>query len=664
MGKFFYTILLFLVMLTLNGFINSPAGAAQEHPRVFLDGQLMTFDVPPVIVEGRTLVPLRAVFQSLGANVTWDEDTKTVTAARGVTLIKLQIDNKTAFKNNQPVYLEVPPTIMNDRTLVPLRFVSEALEARVDWDGPSQTVTITSKYKDSGALSKGEAGSVSSYMIYYGYVDGNIIALAKTYDLVILHTGQANLTRRQVEEIQKGVDPLSPADDVLVLGYISIGEDLRTVGLSAEQMKADPRFTGDGTGPRVDPRGPHPNGGAPLPENDLLGDPSPSGSGFASWYLDDNNMDGKPDTNAFFKAAFVNAGDPAWFEVVNNMTKDGADHISGLAELLTTGYGRGLGLDGVFLDTVDTCAPNYYTDQNSPNQSEFEWTTPGFVEFIKKVRDTYPNKLVLQNRGLFFFDPRQEHYKYTTRPYIDLVLFESYRLNSNNFEEYSETFFPDNKYNYAPKLMAEANRADGFEVLSLGYAEGPPDKMSTDTLLGSSSLGYDSLIEDIEEAQSAGFRHYITNAGIDLANTFVMDHADLTDSSPPEWSSTYNANAWPPGKPSPRTGIQEAAAGRGCATVRWDVALDSNRVGYALYYQTEPFDFRNDPKLTTAKRIVLDPAVGDGYAGGVGPGIYPYQAIIKDLTPGQTYYFNIRAFDDSPAANEDSNQVCLSCRVK
>lgn len=82
-------------------------------------------------------------------------------------------------------------------------------------------------------------------------------------------------------------------------------------------------------------------------------------------------------------------------------------------------YGRGLGCDGVFLDTIDTAAPNTYTSTASSNESKFEWTAPGFSAFIQHVRQAYPDRLILQNRGLFFFDPQYPHYAFTPRGNID-----------------------------------------------------------------------------------------------------------------------------------------------------------------------------------------------------------------------------------------------------
>ncbi|MGE5379734.1 MAG: copper amine oxidase N-terminal domain-containing protein [Methylocystaceae bacterium] len=113
-------------------------------PKVILDGRQISFDVPPVIENGRTLVPLRAIFEALGATVNWDETTQTVTAAKDNTTIKLRINSTTASLNGQPAALDVPAKIMKNRTLVPLRFVSEALGTDVNWNNENQTAVISS----------------------------------------------------------------------------------------------------------------------------------------------------------------------------------------------------------------------------------------------------------------------------------------------------------------------------------------------------------------------------------------------------------------------------------------------------------------------------------------------------------------------------------------
>ena len=214
-----------------------------------------------------------------------------------------------------------------------------------------------------------------TYMIYYGKLNSKLIRQAKQYDVVILHPKQGNLTRSQVREIQSA--------GACVLGYLSIGEDLRTAGMTPEDMLKDWRFTGDGSGPRVDGRE---AGDESLDHVDLLGAPSPAGSGYASYYLDDNDHDGKPDFNPSFGCAYTNIGDPAWYDALQDMMMGDSGGTPGIREILTTDYGRGLGCDGLLLDTVDTCAPNSYTDDSFPGKTRFEWTAPGVSSFLERLR--------------------------------------------------------------------------------------------------------------------------------------------------------------------------------------------------------------------------------------------------------------------------------------
>ncbi|MEW5922341.1 MAG: copper amine oxidase N-terminal domain-containing protein, partial [Bacillota bacterium] len=137
--KLIPAILITLIVLVFIG--TAPASAA---PRLLLDGKQLSFDVPPVTEQGRTLVPLRTIFEALGADVRWDGTTWTVTATKGQTTVRLTVGVRTAYKNGAPVNLDVPAKIVNGRTLVPLRFVSEALGAKVNWDTKTQVVTIRS----------------------------------------------------------------------------------------------------------------------------------------------------------------------------------------------------------------------------------------------------------------------------------------------------------------------------------------------------------------------------------------------------------------------------------------------------------------------------------------------------------------------------------------
>ncbi|MEW6388814.1 MAG: copper amine oxidase N-terminal domain-containing protein, partial [Thermodesulfobacteriota bacterium] len=122
--------------------VQQPAAPSPGGITVLLNDHPLSFDQPPVIVNDRTMVPLRAIFQALGAEVNWDGATQTVTATRGDTVIILVIGSPAAFKDGQAVTLDQPALLMGGRTMVPVRFVSEALGAEVNWDDATQTVTI------------------------------------------------------------------------------------------------------------------------------------------------------------------------------------------------------------------------------------------------------------------------------------------------------------------------------------------------------------------------------------------------------------------------------------------------------------------------------------------------------------------------------------------
>ncbi|PRO66290.1 NlpC/P60 family protein [Alkalicoccus urumqiensis] len=92
---------------------------------------------------GRTLVPMRSIFEQLGATVTWDGATKQVTGVLGDQTVELMIGSADAKASGKPVRLDQAAELINGNTMVPLRFVSESLGAKVDWDSVNNEVVIT-----------------------------------------------------------------------------------------------------------------------------------------------------------------------------------------------------------------------------------------------------------------------------------------------------------------------------------------------------------------------------------------------------------------------------------------------------------------------------------------------------------------------------------------
>lgn len=133
-------VLLCLVMSLLS---ISYVALAEEPIKVLLNGTELSFDQPPILENDRTLVPMRGIFEALGATVEWEESTQTITSTKDDITIIMQIGKHSFTKNGQEITLDVPPKVVNDRTLVPVRAIAESFEAAVGWDGATSTVTIS-----------------------------------------------------------------------------------------------------------------------------------------------------------------------------------------------------------------------------------------------------------------------------------------------------------------------------------------------------------------------------------------------------------------------------------------------------------------------------------------------------------------------------------------
>lgn len=101
---------------------------------VMVDGNKVIFDVQPQIIDGRTMVPVRGIFEALNAIVDWDGSTQTVIAKKDNTIIRITINQKSFTKNNESKKLDVPAQIINGRTLVPVRAIGESFDCTVLWD--------------------------------------------------------------------------------------------------------------------------------------------------------------------------------------------------------------------------------------------------------------------------------------------------------------------------------------------------------------------------------------------------------------------------------------------------------------------------------------------------------------------------------------------------
>ena len=116
-------------------------------PAMTVDGAEREIDpgrgTAPVVENGRTLLPVRAVVEAMGGAVAWDDETSTVVLAKDGTVMLLVIGSRAAFVNEASYTLDVAPAIAGDRTMLPIRFIAEGFGYAVAWDVDTQTVTLT-----------------------------------------------------------------------------------------------------------------------------------------------------------------------------------------------------------------------------------------------------------------------------------------------------------------------------------------------------------------------------------------------------------------------------------------------------------------------------------------------------------------------------------------
>ena len=119
---------------------------------VTLNGSKIYFDQPPIMQNDRTLVPMRKIFEAMGCNVEWDEESQMIDVWSGdENIMTLWVDYESMWTPEAYIELDVPPIVVNDRTLVPVRAISESIGALVDWDDYTQTVIITYNQKNSSS---------------------------------------------------------------------------------------------------------------------------------------------------------------------------------------------------------------------------------------------------------------------------------------------------------------------------------------------------------------------------------------------------------------------------------------------------------------------------------------------------------------------------------
>ncbi len=209
---------LLLALLMLMGMMAVPAMAADE-VSVYLFGEKLSFDVPAQIINGRTMVPMRKIFEELGATVDWDNDTRTVTSVREDKTIILTIDSYTMHVNGEAVTLDTAPCIIDGRTLVPARAVSESFDLKVDWDGTTRSVLITDG-SDPVVSEEDTFDYMSNFIMSYGEYDPteNEYMLLGEDDVVYIYSP----TDEEIAIIYVEQDTSDGTSYAVIVGYYKV----------------------------------------------------------------------------------------------------------------------------------------------------------------------------------------------------------------------------------------------------------------------------------------------------------------------------------------------------------------------------------------------------------------------------------------------------------
>ena len=166
--------------------------AKNDSIKVMYDGNTIDFDVQPEIIDDRVMVPMRAIFEAFGAMVKWDGDSQTITAKKKSKTISMTIGNTDMTKNDETYSFDTAPVIEDGRTLVPVRAVSDMLGLDVEWEDSDKTVTITTPTEEEDDSWKENTGTINlDTMETTGdgiSVSDNIITISKGGDFEVTGT--------------------------------------------------------------------------------------------------------------------------------------------------------------------------------------------------------------------------------------------------------------------------------------------------------------------------------------------------------------------------------------------------------------------------------------------------------------------------------------------
>ena len=221
------------IILSLTAVMSTSTALAEENITVMLNGQAMDFDVAPIIQNDRVLVPMRAIFEELHCSVDYtDIDGKQIITAKlnENNSIGLVIGSDEMQIHNQKIKLDTAPIIVNDRTLVPLRAVSEAFDYDVNWDEDTKTVTISKEIPKT------------EYDILYGRLKVKIKSDSKVYDGFWGDDTWLELSNEGIDFVAKELGYITVGDlkkDAENLEYETVGDTVTQNGIEYIELKSE-----------------------------------------------------------------------------------------------------------------------------------------------------------------------------------------------------------------------------------------------------------------------------------------------------------------------------------------------------------------------------------------------------------------------------------------
>lgn len=142
--KFNKSLIIYTSIFSMMFANNSFADIKQEPIKLKVNQAIVNTDVPPVIIDGSVLVPARTVFEEVGATVLWIKETQEIFITLNNSILILKVDNNTADLNGSTKTMDVPPKIINNSVMIPLRFVAEALNFKIGWNEKERIASVDS----------------------------------------------------------------------------------------------------------------------------------------------------------------------------------------------------------------------------------------------------------------------------------------------------------------------------------------------------------------------------------------------------------------------------------------------------------------------------------------------------------------------------------------